>query len=845
MPLGPPLRRKHPRPRGRRRRRPAHRPDAGLQRFRHVARWKSRRRRTGLIGRGEPLRRTDTKICPLVTPNPHPRCHEIHRRIPRSRAAARRLAEAIDRATTRPWNIMEICGGQTHAIIRFGLDEMLPPEITLIHGPGCPVCVTPIEILDKAVAIAARPEVIFCSFGDMLRVPGSQKDLFTVKSEGGDVRVVYSPMDAVALAQKHPERRSGLLRRRFRDHRAGQRDGRRPGRPAGAEELLGAGLARARAAGHAGGALLAAEPRAGLSGRRPRLHDHRHGRVSAAGREVPRADRRHRLRAARYSPGRADVRASNWKRAGTRSRTNTPASVRPEGNPAGDAADRRSLRGRAAEVAGHRRDSRPAAWGCASRMPRSMPSGVSTSSRSRPRNRPSASPAKCCKATRSRTIARPSASTARPNVRWARRWFPPKGPARRIIGIGGRRNGEVADDELRSCIDRFSSRHDLHTECRRFQLSCPLPLGDHATVQMAHGGGGRLMRQLIEGLFLPAFSASRTPRTLAPPHDSAVLEIGGARLAFTTDTFVVSPLFFPGGDIGKLAVCGTVNDLAMAGREAAVSQRRLHPRRRACRWRRCAASSASMADGRASGRRADRHRRHQGRRSRQGRRHLHQHGRHRPGAQGIDISPAPGRAGRCDPRERRPRPARHGHHVGPRRAAASRATCRAIAHSLAGLVEAMLAAGGRHPLPPRPDPRRTGRRAQRNRPATPRWASSSTKRRFPWPSRWPRPAKCWASTRSTWPTKAGWWPSSPAEAADEVLKIMRRHPAAVGPAIIGRVTADHAGTVELRRPSSAAAGSSICSPASRCRGFASLAMPTIYGKIVLTRFSPFSLIVKH
>ena len=118
----------------------------------------------------------------------------------------RRLADAIRAATTRPWSIMEICGGQTHAIIRFGLDELLPREITLIHGPGCPVCVTPIEILDKAVAIAARPEVIFCSFGDMLRVPGTAKDLFTVKSEGGDVRLVYSPMDPIALAQNSPKR---------------------------------------------------------------------------------------------------------------------------------------------------------------------------------------------------------------------------------------------------------------------------------------------------------------------------------------------------------------------------------------------------------------------------------------------------------------------------------------------------------------------------------------------------------------------------------------------------------------------------------------------------------------
>ncbi|MBU4272862.1 MAG: hydrogenase formation protein HypD [Planctomycetes bacterium] len=124
----------------------------------------------------------------------------------RDAEAVRGLAAAIRAAATRPWNIMEICGGQTHTIVRYGLDRMLPPQIALIHGPGCPVCVTPVEIIDRAVVIAGRPEVIFCSFGDMLRVPGSRKDLFTVKSEGGDVRLVYSPMDAVALAQKHPDR---------------------------------------------------------------------------------------------------------------------------------------------------------------------------------------------------------------------------------------------------------------------------------------------------------------------------------------------------------------------------------------------------------------------------------------------------------------------------------------------------------------------------------------------------------------------------------------------------------------------------------------------------------------
>jgi len=119
---------------------------------------------------------------------------------------AQALGEAIRRRVTRPWTLMEVCGGQTHAIVRFGLDELLPKDLTLVHGPGCPVCVTPVAIIDQALAIAARPEVTFCSFGDMLRVPGSAEDLFSVKSRGGDVRVVYSPLDAVALARQLPER---------------------------------------------------------------------------------------------------------------------------------------------------------------------------------------------------------------------------------------------------------------------------------------------------------------------------------------------------------------------------------------------------------------------------------------------------------------------------------------------------------------------------------------------------------------------------------------------------------------------------------------------------------------
>jgi hydrogenase expression/formation protein HypD len=124
----------------------------------------------------------------------------------RDAGQAREYADAIARVTTRPWTLMEICGGQTHAIVKFGIDELLPSTVSLIHGPGCPVCVTPLELIDKAVEIAGRPRVTLFSYGDMLRVPGSERDLFSVKAAGGDVRILYSPLDAVKFAQTHPDR---------------------------------------------------------------------------------------------------------------------------------------------------------------------------------------------------------------------------------------------------------------------------------------------------------------------------------------------------------------------------------------------------------------------------------------------------------------------------------------------------------------------------------------------------------------------------------------------------------------------------------------------------------------
>src|ERR1700733_13734154 len=125
----------------------------------------------------------------------------------RDHAVAEKLVAEIKKAATRPWVIMEVCGGQTHSIVKYGLDYLFPREIELVHGPGCPVCVTPLDMIDRAHAIARRSAGIFCSFGDMLRVPGSEGDLFQVRAAGGNVKIVYSPMDCLKIAQQNPDRK--------------------------------------------------------------------------------------------------------------------------------------------------------------------------------------------------------------------------------------------------------------------------------------------------------------------------------------------------------------------------------------------------------------------------------------------------------------------------------------------------------------------------------------------------------------------------------------------------------------------------------------------------------------
>ena len=125
----------------------------------------------------------------------------------RDAATIKAISKQLKAITKKPWVIMEICGGQTHTIMKYNIEEFLPPQITIVHGPGCPVCVTPLEMIDKAINIASRTDVIFTSFGDMLRVPGSKDDLLTVKANGGDVRIVYSPLDSVNLAEKNPDKK--------------------------------------------------------------------------------------------------------------------------------------------------------------------------------------------------------------------------------------------------------------------------------------------------------------------------------------------------------------------------------------------------------------------------------------------------------------------------------------------------------------------------------------------------------------------------------------------------------------------------------------------------------------
>ena len=358
----------------------------------------------------------------------------------RDRKPVALLAQELRRIIHRPWTIMEICGGQTHTILKSGLEDLLPPEVTLVHGPGCPVCVTPIELIDKAVEIAARPEAILCSFGDMLRVPGSTRSLLDSKAAGGDVRMVYSPMDALKVAHDNPRRQVVFFAVGFETTAPANAmsvwQAARAGLenfsllvahvlvPPAIEAILSAPNCRVQAflaPGHVCTVM-------GYQEYEPLAQRYRVP-IVVTGFEPLDLLEGICMAVAQLEEGRAEV-ENQYSRAVSR-----------DGNQPAPAAHGRGLRGHQPPVARHRRDSleRPAA-------PRPLPplrrrGALRAACRGRARSPPTASAAWCCRASRSPMSARPSAFSCTPET-----------PARRAHGLLRRRLLRVLSvREARSC----------------------------------------------------------------------------------------------------------------------------------------------------------------------------------------------------------------------------------------------------------------------------------------------------------------------------------------------------------------------------------------------------------
>ena len=464
---------------------------------------------------------------------------------------ARVLLAELDRVATRPWTLMEVCGGQTHTIVRQGIDELLPAGIRMIHGPGCPVCVTPLETLDRAMAIAARPDVMFTSFGDMLRVPGSRTDLLALKARGADVRVVYSPMDAVTLAQTPPGAAGGLPRRRA------SRPPRRPTRwrscgrrrygltnfsilvshvlvpPAMTAILEAAGceVQGFLAAGHVCTVM-------GWTEYEPLAATYRVP-IVVTGFEPLDLIEGILMAVRQLEEGRFEV-ENQYARA-----------VRRTGNaPAQEALRRvfrvsdRAWRGIGTDPVERARTGR----------------GVFRLRRGTPLRRRPPVPGG---APRLRRRSDPHRREAADRLRRVRHDMHPTVPARRADG--------VQRGHLRRLLHRRPAAIRRHgagdrrwsrpmTTLDPLAASCPVPLTEAERVLLGHGSGGQLSASLIGDVLVPALGSAAPAGAL---EDAAIVGVDGVDLAVSTDSYVVSPLFFPGGDIGALAVHGTVNDLAM------------------------------------------------------------------------------------------------------------------------------------------------------------------------------------------------------------------------------------------------------------------------------------------
>ncbi len=459
-----------------------------------------------------------------------------------------RLLDAVAARVTKPWTLMEICGGQTHTIIKTGIDQLLPDLVTLVHGPGCPVCVTPIEQIDKALAIAARPEVIFTSFGDMVRVPGSGGDLLSAKSAGADVRMLYSPLDAVKLAAKNPDREVVFFAVGFETTAPANAfavwSAAKQGItnfsilsshvlvPPAMEAILSAPDNQVQgflAAGHVCTVM-------GYEEYEPIAERHRIP-ITVTGFEPLDLLQGILMTVTALEEGRIGV-ENQYRRV-----------VDREGNPAA-----RKILGEVFRVIDR-------GWRGIGVIPRERlrtGAGLRGVRRRAEVRRGGCVRARVAGVHRGRCSAGDQASPRLPRVRHP---LHAREASRRAHGLVGRRVRGL----LHVQAARMSETPSMPDPSR---VACPIPIQDYPTVQLAHGGGGRLSKMLVETLFVPAFDNAWLSRL----HDGAVLDVPGGRMAYTTDSYVIRPLEFPGGDIGSLSIHGTVNDLAMCGaRPTAIS----------------------------------------------------------------------------------------------------------------------------------------------------------------------------------------------------------------------------------------------------------------------------------
>src|SRR5208283_2419721 len=428
---------------------------------------------------------------------------------------------------------MEVCGGQNYTIVKTGLQDLLPEGITLVHGPGCPVCVTPVEMIDRAVAIANRSEVILCSFGDMLRVPGSTQSLLDAKALGADVRIVYSPLDALHLARSNPKREVVFFAVGFEttapanamavweaERQQIQNFSMLVSHvlvPPAMEAILSSPDCRVQAFLAAGHVCMVM----GFDEYVP-ISQKYHVPIVVTGFEPLDLLEGVQMAVSQLESGRAEV-ENQYARA-----------VRRSGN--------RAAQGRIAQVFEITRR----AWRGIGEIPAS---GLRLRAAYRDFDAESRFPVDISHAEESceciaglvlrgqrKTYECPALELdVRRIVPSERRWFRRKAHARLTFILEGGKKMAI--------------------------LSCLLPRPATDRILLAHGGGGRLTNHLIESVFLSAFSNF----ALESRHDGAVFSANGGGLAMTTDTYVVQPLVFPGGTIGDLAVNGTVNDLAMCG----------------------------------------------------------------------------------------------------------------------------------------------------------------------------------------------------------------------------------------------------------------------------------------